>query len=99
MVTKNKTKKMYFKVHIPNLLKEICDHGLLHKSGVLVTPINEMKRKLQELAAIAIKINDPRLNLWCYEQAIYEVDPLSNEYNKTLNKLKKQVEKMEKLEK
>lgn len=90
---------MYFKVHIPRLLEEIVNHGLDRRSGVLVTPVNELRRKLIELSEIAIKINDPRLNLWCYEQAIYEVDPLSKEYTKTLNKLRKQVEKLEKSKK
>ena len=84
-----------FKVHTPNLLKEVVDGGL-HPSckEALRIPILILVRYLESIAVRCSEINDPILNKLMCETTLYEVsDPESDEYdiniiNKILKKAK-----------
>ena len=84
----SKTKILHFRIHTPNLLKEIADCALPQKTGILKVPINEFRCRLWELAELGREINDPRLNLWLYDMALYEEgDPSSKDYNPNIPKI------------
>ena len=87
-----KNEKLYFKVHIPLLLKEIVESGLDKRMGILKVPINQLRIKLWELAEICKRLNEPELNLWCYEQALFEQEKNSS---KIIKNLQKQIKEME----
>ena len=72
-----------FKVHTPNLLKEIADFGLPQNSGVLFVPLNQFRTLLLKVAERASLIGDPILNKLMCDLTLYEVaDPQSKEYDK-----------------
>lgn len=74
-----KNKKVYFKVHTPNLLKEVmCNPG----TGALKIPIRVLQGYLIKLAQRAIELNDPELNLIMCEMALYgNSDPTDENYD------------------
>lgn len=78
--------KMKFKIHLPNLLKEIVDCALPKRMGLLYQPINQLRIRLVELAELGQEIDDPRLHLWLYEMALYsQGDPQSKDYDKNIH--------------
>lgn len=85
-------KKLRFKIHLPDLLKEITDCALPQKMGVLRVPMNELRNRLIELSQIAIETQEPKLMLWCYDMTLFdEADPNNKNYNP---KLREQILKM-----
>lgn len=71
-----------FKIHAPNLLKEVTNHGLQDNSGVLFIPMNILRKYLVSIGERCSQINDPILNKLMVEMAIYEVgDPESEIYD------------------
>ena len=90
--------ELEWRIHTPNLLKEIVDYALPRNSGMLKFPLNQFRRRLLQLAELAREIDDPRLHLWCYQMALYEEgDPGSKDYNPDAPAiLKKKIEKLRK---
>lgn len=82
-------KELCWKVHTPNLFKEIVDHALPRKMGVMLTPINQFRLLLSEVAERASELNDPKLNALMCRMTLYEIaDPESSEYDKkTVDKI------------
>ena len=79
-----KSKTVEFKVHTPNLLKEILNNP---GTGILSKPLNILGRILYEVGQEASRINDPRLNALMMRLTIYaEADPECKEYNPKLVK-------------
>lgn len=68
--------QLHFKIHTPNLLKEIADCGLAPKSGVLRVPLNTLRVYIGMVATRCAEINDPVLNQLMIEMTLYaEADP------------------------
>lgn len=68
---KNKT-GLNFRVHTPNLLKEIINCAIPISSGVLKVPLNEFQKCLARVADRAIELNDPILNKLMFDLALYD---------------------------
>lgn len=87
-------KKMHWKIHTPNFLKEIVECAIPKNQGILFIPLNIFQRKLYELAELSQKIDDPRLHKWCCEMTLYSnADPESSDYDKDIiKKLNKKIE-------
>jgi len=82
-----KTRKLSFKTHVPNLLKEITDNaiGASKGMGVLFVPMNQFRIHLVHLAQCAAEINNPELNLIMCQMTLYDqVDPQSANYQEGL---------------
>ncbi len=68
-----------WKMHTPNLLKEILNNP---SCGILRVPLNILSNILAELGECASRINDPELNELMCRLTIYEIaDPESKEYD------------------
>jgi hypothetical protein len=80
-----KTKKVYFKIHVPQFLKEVSNCAISDKSGVLFIPLNIFRTYLGLVAQRCSEINDPVLNKLMCEMALYEIsDPESKDYDHEL---------------
>ncbi len=74
-----------FKVHVPNLIKEITDSGLRQKNGVLKIPILLFRKYLESVAQRCAEINDPVLNKLMVEMALYDqADPTSKDFDQSM---------------
>ena len=70
---------MRWKIHLPNLLKEIMQGS---RQGIYGIPILLLRRILAEMAERAIVLNDPQLNDFMCRLALYSVaDPESPDYD------------------
>jgi hypothetical protein len=70
-------KTLHWKVHMPNLLKEILTNP---GTSALVKPLQIVAHTLHELAELAIEIDDPRLHLMMFDLTLYEIsDPLQTD--------------------
>jgi hypothetical protein len=68
-----------FKVHTPNLLKEILNN---QTCAILRIPVIVFKGILEEIAIRASQLNDVELNKLMMRLTLYEIsDPESKEYN------------------
>jgi hypothetical protein len=73
-----------WKVHTPNLLKEILNNP---GTGILTQPISIFGKLLAEVGERAAEINDPRLNALMIRLTIYSAsDPNSPDYDAALCK-------------
>lgn len=90
-------KTLEFKVHTPNLLKEIVEYALPKNNGMLFVPINQFRQLLIKVAERCSELNDPVLNKLMCQLTLYEcADPDSKEYNqKILDEVTKEFEKQE----
>lgn len=91
-----KTEQLEFRIHIPNLLKEITDNGFgaMPNGGLLFIPMNQFRIWLLQVSQRALELNDPKLNLLMCRGAMYaESDPADKEnYDPSIiGKLEKQV--------
>lgn len=78
-----KSKTYHFKLHTPQLLKEITECGLAPQSGVLFVPINTLRILLGKVAERAAQLNDPILNKLMCDMTLYEIaDPRSKDFSK-----------------
>jgi len=68
-----KSDELNFRVHTPNLLKEITDfsssNGL---PGIFFIPINQFRILLLKVAERAAELNDPILNKCMFDLALYD---------------------------
>jgi len=64
---------MKWKSHLPNLFKEIIDAN--PTAWALRMPVVLTRNILAELAEYAIKLDDPKLNVFMLRLALYEVSP------------------------
>lgn len=62
-----------FRVHTPNLLKEIVEASIPRTHGVLFQPINIFRNLLCQVASRASKLDDPELNILMLNLMLYEV--------------------------
>lgn len=70
--------ELQWKVHTPNLLKEILNNP---QAGILRTPINILGKLLYQVGERAKEINDPTLNKLMMQLTIYsQADPGSKDY-------------------
>lgn len=67
-----KDEDLEFRVHTPNLLKEICSN---HNMGVFYIPLNTFQNLLKRVAQRATELNDPELNILMLKLTLYEVPP------------------------
>jgi len=82
-----KTKQLNWKIHTPNLCKEIIDCNPEH-NGIFRIPLMKLKSILGEIADRARELNDPKLKLLCCRLTLYEIaDPESKEYNSEVFKI------------
>jgi len=82
-----KTKQLNWKIHTPNLFKEIIDCNPGH-NGIFRVPLMQLKSILGEIADRARELNDPKLKLLCCRLTLYEIaDPESKEYNSEVFKI------------
>ena len=71
--------KALWKVHTPNLLKEIVKNS---NQPILSIPLNILGKLLAAVGERAIAINDPKLNALMCRLTIYSIaDPESPDYN------------------
>lgn len=76
------SKKVYWKVNTPQLLKEIMSNNGV---GILSKPLTIFGRLLAEVGERASELNDPKLNALMCRLAIYEEsDPYNENYNEEL---------------
>lgn len=82
---KIKSEKGKWRVHTPNLLKEIMEVSQPKATDILRTPLNIFKNLLVEVGKRASEINDPKLNALMCRLTIYAIaDPQDKDYNKKL---------------
>ena len=60
-----------WKCNTPGLIEEIGN--CCTEAPALVTPLRILQRMLEELAAVAIRIDDPELNIMMLRLALYDV--------------------------
>lgn len=85
---------LYFKIDLPQFLKEIADCGLDRKMGTLKIPLNIARQYLCMIAERAAEINDPQLNLLMIETRLYETPaPNTKEYRELHKKIKESIVK------
>ena len=63
------TDDLSWRINTARLLKEIASNESM---WILAKPLTILGHKLHDLAELAVKINDPRLHLWCMDMALYE---------------------------
>lgn len=80
-----------FRIDTPAFLTELVECGLDKSMGILKIPINIFKNHLAEIAEIAIKIDNPELNIMMLRMNLYEVKP--NEIIKCIKKQQKRIKK------
>jgi len=74
--------KFHFRVHTPNLLKEIVSNSIPRSHGVLFVPLNSLRILLGKVAERASELNDPILNQLMFDMTLYEIaDPESKDYD------------------
>lgn len=74
--------RLQWRVHTPNLLREIVANN---GTGILQRPLVIFGSILEEVAARASEINDPKLNALMCRLTLYAIsDPLSDDYNREL---------------
>ena len=67
------THSLQWRIHMPNLLKEILNNP---GTAMLEKPLTILGHRLYDLAELAVKIDDPRLHLMMMDFALYSVgDP------------------------
>lgn len=64
---------MKWRVHTPNLIKEMVEGN--PSGGALVQPANIFMRILCGMAARAIELDDPALNIYMLRLQLYDVEP------------------------
>ncbi len=75
-----KRKKLKWRIHTPNILKEILNNPGI---GIFKIPISVLIELLYLVAKRASILNDPELNSLMARLTLYDVsDPLSKGYNK-----------------
>jgi len=75
-------KEVYWKVHIPNLFKEIVDSNPEH-NAIFRVPLMEVSEILSQIADRTRELNDTKLKLLCCRLTLFEIaDPESKEYNR-----------------
>jgi hypothetical protein len=75
---------MKWKIHTPNLLKEILSNPT---ANILERPLNIFGKILYEVAERAAELNDPQLNSLMCRLTLYEqADPEMPSYDQTLIK-------------
>lgn len=80
-------KQLNWKIHTPNLFKEIVDCNPKH-NGVFRVPLMQLNCILAEIADRARELNDPKLKLLCCRLTLYEIaDPESKKYNPDVFKI------------
>lgn len=80
-------KQLNWKIHIPNLCKEIVESNP-ERNGIFRVPLMELKGILGEIADRARELDDPKLKLLCCRLTLYEIaDPESKEYNPNVFKI------------
>jgi len=72
-----------FKIHVPNFLDEWFNNGTENRcKGALHVPFNIFNKYLVSIVERCIEINDPVLNRYMVEMALYSVgDPESKDYD------------------
>lgn len=75
--------KAHFRVHTPNLLKEVTEKSQANGlPGVLFIPMNQFRILLCQVAERAIELNDPIMNMLMYDLTLYSIaDPESPDYD------------------
>ena len=63
-----------WKCNTPGLIEEVAN--CCTDATALITPLRILQRMLQELAAIAIRIDDPELNVMMLRLSLYDVPHL-----------------------
>lgn len=88
-----KDEDLEFRVHTPNLLKEICDNAIAHAGhmGVLYVPLNTFQSLIRRVAQRATELNDPELNILMLKLALYEVP--ANEIMEAIKQQRKLIKK------
>ncbi len=83
-------KQVYWKVHIPNLFKEIVDSNT-KANAIFRIPLMQTNNILAEIAKRAEELNDPKLKLLCCRLTLFEIsDPESKDYNPDIFKILEQ---------
>ena len=81
---KSVKEQMEWKVHVPELLKEIAENS---KSDVLAKPLQILGGILYKVGERASELNDPELNALMCRLAIYTIsDPKSKDYDEVMVK-------------
>lgn len=81
------TKELNWKIHIPNLCKEIVDCNPEY-NALFRIPLMQLKNILAEIADRARELNDPKLKLLCCRLTLFEIaDPESKDYNPDVFKI------------
>lgn len=89
---RSNSKIVHFKVHTPNLLKEIVDNSMYRNSGVLFIPLNTFRGLLVKVADRAKELNDLELNQLMIDLTLYEeADPEAKGYNPVMCALNKEL--------
>ena len=72
-----------FKIHVPNFLDETFNRGLIEScKGALSVPFKIFNQYLVSIAERCIELNDPILNRYMVEMALYSVgDPEHPDYD------------------
>jgi hypothetical protein len=82
---KEKKQKLHWKVHTPNLLKEIAGNN---ETGILRIPLNIFQDLLRQVADRAVEINDEKLNCLMIRLTLYDnADPASPDYSECMRYL------------
>lgn len=84
-------KMLHFTVDTPALLLEIVECAMDRKNGVLKIPINIFRGYLVKISELAIKLDDPELNILMLEMNLYEVP-----HNKIQTAIRKQKSRLKK---
>jgi len=86
----SKTETVHFRVHTPNLLKEVLENLNPKKNhGILFIPMNAFRNLLAQVAERAIELDDPKLNCLMIQLTLYgEADPSSPDFKETMDYLK-----------
>jgi len=80
--------KVQFNLDVPQLLIEITNNENI---GILKIPLNILREKLVKVGEVAIKLNDPELNILMLEMKIYEM-----EHSKIYDEIEKQKQLLKK---
>jgi len=80
--------KLQFNIDAPQLLEEITNNNAI---GILKIPLNVLRIKFIKLADLAIKLDNPELNILMLEMKLYDV-----KHNEIQGHIKKQRERINK---
>lgn len=68
-----------FKVHLPNLFKEVLNNA---GTSILNVPLKLTLGIMEELAELAVRLDNPELNVICLRLALFEQgNPESKDYD------------------